>query len=759
MKTKQIRIRTERVSVDDHHLLLHLTNIIVFAFFNIAAFAGVQSNYYVSPSGNDTSQGTLAHPFATIEKARDIVRTVNGNMTGDIFIYLRGGTYELTSSFILTPADGGTNGYNIIYKAYNCDNPLISGGVKIIDWTLHDTAENIYKSAARIPFDTRQLYVNGIRAVRARSIDGSGWGESGNGYDCPVEISTWKNIKNVEVVSYKAWKCHRGLVDSMQNSSHAVMAQPYWDYLHIQYDAPPAWIENAFELLDSEGEWYLDPADSTVYYKPREGEDMATVEIILPRLDTLVYGTGVSNIQFRGITFAYSTWKLPENSGFPCKQADALYNGLNHEIIQVPGALSFDYSNNIKFESNAFKHLGKTAIRFYTGCKNNCIYYNVFDDISGSAISIGGLTNPNPSVSDIVKDNIVDNNAIRNVAIEYKSSVGIFIGYSEHTTITHNEISNLPYTGISAGWGWNNITIAGKNNEISFNHIDSVMMVLDDGGGIYTLSSQPGAQIHDNYISHGFNDYTALYPDQGSSNMHWHHNVLRAVPRWLHMWTSSIENDTVDFNYYDNATQTTNGTNCVIRNNVFVSDGNWPVEAINIMKYAGRTAILNKLTGISVTPESAVLHIKDSLQLAVNITSCDSVYTDVQWVSSDPGVADVSSKGVIIAKSAGNVKITVSTMYNSKIDSLEVSVIAPAGISDNLFEPDLFYPNPATDKLTMNNLLSGNAQILLFDIQGKLVSKNQVRFGEVDISGLSKGIYIVKLIDSGHVRISKFVKK
>ena len=50
-----------------------------------------QACYYVAPSGSDTNDGTVAAPFQTITKARDVVRTINGTMTGDIYVYLRGG--------------------------------------------------------------------------------------------------------------------------------------------------------------------------------------------------------------------------------------------------------------------------------------------------------------------------------------------------------------------------------------------------------------------------------------------------------------------------------------------------------------------------------------------------------------------------------------------------------------------------------------------------------------------------------------------
>jgi hypothetical protein len=80
--------------------------------------AATMATYYVSPAGSDANPGTLAAPFQTISKARDVVRTVNGTMTGDIVVTLRGGTYALTSPLAFGTADGGKNGYYVRYVAY-----------------------------------------------------------------------------------------------------------------------------------------------------------------------------------------------------------------------------------------------------------------------------------------------------------------------------------------------------------------------------------------------------------------------------------------------------------------------------------------------------------------------------------------------------------------------------------------------------------------------------------------------------------------
>ncbi len=90
------------------------------------------------------------------------------NKTGDIYVYLMNGTYTLSSTLTFGASDSGTNGYNVIYKAYEDAVPVISGGVDITTgWTLHDETKNIYKKTG-IDWNFRQLYVNDQRGIRAR---------------------------------------------------------------------------------------------------------------------------------------------------------------------------------------------------------------------------------------------------------------------------------------------------------------------------------------------------------------------------------------------------------------------------------------------------------------------------------------------------------------------------------------------------------------------------------------------------------------
>ena len=79
-----------------------------------AEFGGIQAEFFVSPSGDDSNPGTYEQPFASLERARSAVAQINENMTGDIYVFVLPGTYYVTETVDFDTADSGTNGYQIV---------------------------------------------------------------------------------------------------------------------------------------------------------------------------------------------------------------------------------------------------------------------------------------------------------------------------------------------------------------------------------------------------------------------------------------------------------------------------------------------------------------------------------------------------------------------------------------------------------------------------------------------------------------------
>jgi len=545
--------------------------------------------------------------------ARDQARTLNDNMTEDIVIYLRGGTYLLGSPLQFTQQDSGTNGHNVLYQAYEREEPEISGGKLIAGWSLFDVAKNIYRANVG-SLSSRQFYVNGVRAVRARSVTNPpDITKTDDGYSTTNSaMEDWRNQDDIEIVAFNEWKSFRCGVLQI-NGSSITMKQPCWK--NSQFPSrpmgAPTWVENAFELLDEAGEWYLDRPSGFLYYKPRPGEDMSSATAILPLPEALLALTGtldapIHNIQFVGLTFSYATWLRPlDNDGFVEVQANYTLMGDNANYDDVsswsptPAAVIVTAGKSIRLEQNTFIHLGAAGLALEYGSQSNTITNNRFADISGSGIRIGGITREDHHPSDLRRvplNNVVSGNYVHDVAVEYHGAVGILVTYTDGTIISHNEIAYLPYTGISLGWGWGWTDAGGydgyltptisRNNRVEYNLIHDCMRVLRDGGAIYTLSRQPDSTIHDNFIYGQVNPVAGIYLDEGSSGFSIYNNVIRNAPHWIFFHLASY-NDARS-NYADAPEQTDGGgSNNTAENNTNVTDNSWPPPAQMIMSQAG----------------------------------------------------------------------------------------------------------------------------------------------------------------------------
>ncbi|MCD9024187.1 RICIN domain-containing protein [Cohnella silvisoli] len=607
------------------------------------ASAGTQATYYVSPGGSDSNPGTLAQPFATLQKARDVVRTVNGNMTGDIVVYLRGGTYALSSALQLNSQDSGTNGYQVMYKNYPGETPIVSGGVPVTGWSLYDSSKNIYRAFVGTSFYSRHLYVNGIRANRARSeTTPTGFTlDSSNGFNLPASgsyasMGSWENPSDIEIHENVQWTVQWGAVDHIA-SGKIYMKQPFWrtTQYHVQYAIGmtyPQVIENAYELLDTAGEWYLNRTTGYLYYKPLAGQNMSTSSFILPKLEMLIDGNRsgslnslLQNVQFTGITFSYTTYLKPgSNEGHADHQAGVTHIKATDQMTSAfnelsSSALDFKFAKGIKFENCIVEHIGSSGIAFDLGSQNNVVNNNLIRDISINGINIGdvnysavknglnelGMSDRNPSdARAIVSNNVVSNNTVTKIGNEIPGAVGIFGGFVKNLLIDHNTIYDVPYSGISVGWGWGEADYfvsynpdAIGSNTIQYNRVYDYMKVLFDGGGIYTLGQQNGSKMQYNYISDQHNMYTYIYLDSGTSYYSIEDNVIDGRNGQTNYWFMGNDygfeyfksrNNDCEYNYFSsNLSIFKNPTVSSCANNVSVSGGNWDTHALDIMASAG----------------------------------------------------------------------------------------------------------------------------------------------------------------------------
>jgi hypothetical protein len=604
---------------------------------SIKSLAAIQVQFYVDPTnGNDNNSGlSVSSAFRSITKARDIVRTINKQMTGDIIINLRGGTYNLSTTLCFIRKDGGSNGFNIIYQAYNEEKPVIDGGKIITGWSLYDSIRNIY-SARCGSLRFRQLYANGKRAIRARTPNRDDFFSGGPFFRLKrwgdpfavwsKDFVTMTNLKQVEVVVKSNWQQSRFRIDTFQvNGSEVLITAQDPDRSNYSWYMETAgntyFFENSYEFLDAENEWYLDTETATVYYKPAQGTDMSEAEIVVPAVETLLKIEGsdwddeghdgkVKNLIFSGITFRYSTWLDPDNNGYSAGQA-ALVNKTSSVV--VPGMVQVMNAKKVIFKNNRFEHSGGQGLSLLPSTDSILIEGNVFTDISANGIAVDPTSNRSRGSS----YDIISNNLIELCGRDYTDACGITATFPRYITITHNELRYLPYTAISLGWDWYEDDTRAEGAIISYNKIHNVMQIHDDGGGFYTLGKIRNVLFERNYIYDLVRDnwadgspVTAVYLDEGSCFKIVRFNVIQNCDQDFNVNDQKTFRDGRPKPTHDNEignnfhTYKLNvlGTLNRVSGNILVSDGKWPSEALRIMEEAGLEPQYRQLTGSVIPP-------------------------------------------------------------------------------------------------------------------------------------------------------------
>jgi hypothetical protein len=598
--------------------------------------AAAPTELYAAPSGGGTLC-TLAAP-CTLLGARDKARTLIPQMSDDIRINLRGGTYLLAAPFELTGiSDSGRAPWYVRYEAYPGETPVLSGGTTITGWT--QVSKTRWRAPVPAGFQTRQLYVNGVRGQRTRTelgAPGMGFTETSNGYTVTnTAILSWVNPSDIEIVDLNKWKAYRCSVAEVGPDAvgaKIAMDEPCWS--RAQWHQAPGedrsmnppdadalyglgWIENVYELLGRPGDWYHYRGENFIIYVPRPGQDMATAEVVAPTLETLLEVEGtldfpVRNVAFTGLTFSHATWLRPSTpAGYPVMTlgqmvaATVPIPGLP-PLDPMPGNVAVRAAIGVSFEGNTFTRLGAMGLSIEMGCQSITVRGNRFEDISGGALSIGDVNRPRPTdPRELTKDITVDNNYVTDIGVEYWDTAGIFASFTDSAWLTHNEIHNVPYTGISLGWPVMDFTIptAAKSNLIASNLIHRVMQKVFDGGLIYVEGEQqPGSVVKGNYLHNQLDVFGALYLDFRARYFSVTGNVVASTPYWYLVQGGGdlirSRDNVIEFNYTESPDYLCGGehgsegeTRCfaenTVSNNTVVPPQTFHPSALPVMQAAG----------------------------------------------------------------------------------------------------------------------------------------------------------------------------
>lgn len=544
---------------------------------------------WISPKGSDFNDGTRQSPKATLtsalRQAREWRRTEDNRIQGGITIYMEGGTYAFHEPVFIRPEDSGTKESPTIIRSVGDEKVILSGGISINGWKKQGKVwvADVPAFNGR-PLDFRQLWVNGKKAVRARDVEDF---EKMNRI-CSVDekneilyvpaVSIRRLIDNkgnlkakyAEMVLHQMWCVANLRIRSVEVQGDSAAIRFHQPESRIQFEHPwprpmvttdghnsAFYLTNARELQDVPGEWYHDIDARKVYYYPREGEKMQEAEVIVPAVETLVRVEGtldrpVCHIRFEKITFSYTTWMRPSEKGHVPLQAGMYLtdgyridpkmqrNYLNHPLDnqgwlgRPAAAVRVVAARQIDFERCRFEHLGSTGLDYEEAVQGGVVRGCLFRDIAGNGLLVGSFSPAahethlpyNPADRrEVCTQQQINNCYFTEIGNEDWGCLAIAAGYVGDVNIEHNEISEVPYSGISLGWGWTQTVNCMRNNRVHANLIHHYAKHMYDVAGIYTLGSQPKSYVTENCVHsiykpgyvHDPNHWFYLYTDEGSS--------------------------------------------------------------------------------------------------------------------------------------------------------------------------------------------------------------------------------------------------
>ncbi len=500
-----------------------------------------QGDWYVAPNGNDAWSGKLPRPnlwrsdgpFATLSRAqRAVQEAIAGGMSADIRVLIRGGIYYVPGSLVFGPADGGGPQQRITYAAYPGEEPVLVGGVRLMNWRRY--RGEVWETDIPAGYSPAQLFENGTRMSWARApkegyfqtetaatlgdkggfeyrpedldgLDPGAWGLSG------ALVSIWPQYN---------WFNHEKRLVALDADRHTIALEGEDGYPitpHNRY-----YVKNVLALLTQPGECQIDLLHRKVYCWPRNNpiEEqtiiISTAENVV-RLEGQAPDRPLRNLHLLGLDLAMAN-------------SEALYIGSAEDCSVRFCRIEHGYDTGVRIAGHAQR------IELY----GNLIRYHGYCGVSLEGLGLGQ--------ADANHHNRVENNHIHHCGQVIGHGAGVYIQQSGHNQILHNHIHHTPRYGTTIkgleyqtlksevpGVTWENHydLLHSRNNVIAYNDIHHANLDSQDTGAMESWG--PGRDnIYDHNLVHDsgnteFDIQSGIYLDDATDHFTVTNNVIWGI--------------------------------------------------------------------------------------------------------------------------------------------------------------------------------------------------------------------------------------
>jgi parallel beta-helix repeat protein len=453
--------------------------------------ATFSTDYYVSSSGNDRNRGTTPEsPWQTIEKVNSVFP---GLKPGDRILFRRdnffNGTLKITTS--------GAPDSPITIGAFGSGkNPTINGFIKISGWK--NEGNGIYSKVISVESAPTLVTIDENQSGMGRYPNNSYLtfeSHSSNSSITDDQLAAYPDWTGAEVVINKQnWLLEKYLITRHKGNTIEYKGDTSGDKPE---DDRGYFIQNDLRTLDTFGEWYFNKSENRIYmYFGNIDPEKKTVRIA--SVNHLIYNYVKNCITIEGLSFEGS----------------------------IRDAVSLEWCDNCIVRNCIVKFSGQSGLDIRG--KNNKIDSNDISWSNMAGIYVEGAN------SRITQNSIHNTGLFAGATLNGNVGEGIFAG-GNNSFIEYNTINNTGGMGIRVGLGW--IT------KIKNNYINTYLLVLNDGGGIYLDGNLDSTRIVEgNIILNGNGKNTGsspaacgIYLDEYTSNVIVKDNTIAMNPYGINL--------------------------------------------------------------------------------------------------------------------------------------------------------------------------------------------------------------------------------
>ncbi|MEC5125622.1 right-handed parallel beta-helix repeat-containing protein [Verrucomicrobiales bacterium BCK34] len=500
------------------HTFLRISILLVFL-----CSQGMGADIHVAPDGK------IATPQAALEAAR-------ATKERPVRIVVAAGNYQLDKTLQLEVADS-----DVTWEAEKGADVVFSAGRKITGWKKN--ADGIWEvtlpEVKEGKWDFDQLWVGGRRATRARTPNRGFLHLDGN-----MAATTFEGVKNAEYEGFTldektfaiiegipkaereevlltiphAWSVGQCRIADLDSKTRSVRIKGSSRYAFLARGPNQRlFIEGFKSAMDEAGEWHLDHESGTLFYMGREGEDLAKLEVVAPVVERFVDIKGAHDVTFRGIRFLHSQYLYPDTG---------IHDG--QAAVIIGGSVEVSDSREIHFDQCEFGHIGSYAVYFESNVSHSSVTNSHLHDLGGGGVRIGNTNRP--AEEKLCHHITVDNCIMQHGGRLHPSACGVVLTHATDCAVTHCDIGDFYYSGVSFGWNWGYGESLCRRNRLENCRIHHLgWAYLSDMGAFYNLGNAPETVVSGNHVHHVASYHYGgwgLYNDEGSGDVLMENNLV-----------------------------------------------------------------------------------------------------------------------------------------------------------------------------------------------------------------------------------------